>query len=305
MPVSTKVIKTRIKSVSNTKKITKAMEMVAASKMRRAVEKSLASREYAQLAMELLVNVSKDRLTKDPLLEVRDEKKTLLVIVTSNKGLCGGYHVNINKQLQSYVDKFGKDREIGAVCIGKYAERFARKLKIDVVASFIDMPNNTSIEDIRPIRKLLMKDFTYKKWDRVGIMYTNYVSAISSEVLVRGLLPVTKKNILKMITSAGPTENKEKIDIPQDRSLSFYAFEPSQEDVLTKILPKLIEVQIYQAIVEARASEHSSRMVAMKNASENAGELIDELTLTFNKARQSSITQEIVEIATGAAALQK
>lgn len=304
MPVSAKAIKTRIKSVKNTQKITKAMEMVSASKMRRAVEQSLASRPYSELALELLVNISKDRLISHPLLRKEQGNKTLLVIVTSNKGLCGGFHVNIFKELQKYIkgqiEKGRSISDIHVVAVGKYAERFAKKLKLTVVASFIEIPDTLSIEELSGLTSFIKNEFLAEKYDRVRLVYSHYVSAISNEVRIRGILPVKAVNVEKMVNDISDADSEIKTD---DRSLALYGFEPSEEDVLNQVLPRLTEVLVYQAVLEARASEHSSRMMAMKNASENAGEMIDELSLYYNKARQAGITQEIVEIATGAQAL--
>ena len=295
MAISTKAIKNRIKSVNNTKKITKAMEMVAASKMRRAVERSVASREYAGCALKMLVNISKDNLLQHPLLKPGSGNKTMLVIVSSDKGLCGGFNINIFKELKQYMD--AHDEVVEAVCVGKYSERFAKKLKLHVVGSFIDMPDNLSPEDIRGIARLVTDEYLKGDYRRVRMVYTNFISAMSNQVEIRGLLPVTETHLTRSIESTGGESNKESVAIS---SMKLYQFEPSDEAVLNLVVPILTEVQIYQSLLESTASEYSSRMVAMKSASENADEMVDDLTLSFNKARQASITQEILEIASGA-----
>lgn len=305
MPLSTKAIKSRIKSVKNTKKITKAMEMVAASKMRRAVERSLASREYAEKALELLVHISQNKLISHPLLEhPREKDSTLLLIIASNKGLCGSYNVNVFKEVKQYVDNHKDIEKIEAVCVGRYAERYAKKLQLPVVGSFVELPDNFTPEDIGGLTKLIVDEFLQGKYYRIRIVYTNFISAMSNEILIRSVLPVKEENIRKSITFAG--HNSGDTEVEEERSkhtlMSLYQFEPSEEATLNQVLPILTEVQIYQGLLESAASEHSARMIAMKNASESAQEMIEELTLTFNKARQASITQEIVEIATGAQA---
>jgi len=295
MAVSTKAIKQRIKSVNNTKKITKAMEMVAASKMRRIVEKSLASREYAKRALELLVNISRDSLLQHPLLQHGQTDKTLLIIVAADKGLCGGFNVNVFKELKKYHDKHSDPVDV--ICVGRYAEHFAKKLKLNVIGSFVDMPDNLSPEDVRGLSRLVLDEYLSNSYNKVRIVYTNFISAMSNEVDIRGLLPVTEEHLVRSIADAGGKHDPENLD---KMSLKLYKFEPDEEAVLDRVLPILTEVQIYQSLLESRSSEYSSRMVAMKSASENAEEMVDDLTLSFNKARQASITQEILEIASGA-----
>lgn len=297
MAISTKLIKSRIKSVSNTKKITKAMEMVAASKMRKAVEKSLASREYAQLAWELLVNISKDNYIKHPLLRRGSGQKELVVLIAANKGLCGSYNVNIYKALHDYISN-KENKKISIISVGRYAERYAKKLNLPVIGSFIDIPDNPDIENLRGLARLVQDEFISFNVDRVTLLFTNYKSALSNETIIRGLLPITAGNVEEMIHQTG--SDKDDVDLVDKRNLALYLFEPNEEEVLNKVLPILTEVQIYQAILESFASEHSSRMMAMRNASESADEMVKELTLSFNKARQTAITQEITEIATGA-----
>jgi len=304
MPVSTKAIKGRIRSVKNTRKITKAMEMVSASKMRRSVEKSQASRDYAELALELLINISKDRVLRHPLLKKEAGYKTLLIVITSNKGLCGSFNINIFKELDKYVTtqlERGRSKDmIKVIAVGKYAERYAKKLDLEVVTSFIGLPDSIEFDEIMGLTKYVIDEFTAGKYDRVRVVYTNYISAISNEVFVRGILPVKPVNVEKVITTIGPVyESKE----PSIKSMNLYLFEPGEEEVLNRILPRLTEELIYQTLLESRASEHSARMLAMKNASDSANEMIEELNLYYNKARQASITQEIMEIASGAEAL--
>ncbi len=306
MAVSTKIIKQRIRSIKNTHKMTKAMEMVSASKMRKAVGRSLASRPYAWRALELLVNISKDRVLTHPLLTVREPvKKVLLIIVAANKGLCGSFNVNVFRFLNEYIKQHtDKQIEVEAVTVGKYAERYAKKLGLPVVGSFIDIQEDVTVEQIRGVSKLVEDEFVGGRYDQVRMIYTNYISVLKNEVVSRGLLPIRPENISLMIEQAGADDDKQE-EQEQIESMALYLFEPSEDEVLNLVLPILTEVQLYQALLESQAAEHSARMMAMRNASEAAEDMIKELTLTYNKARQESITKEISEIAAGAEALKQ
>ena len=305
MAISTKIIKQRIRSIKNTHKMTRAMEMVSASKMRKAVNRSLASRPYAWRALELLINISRDRVVNHPLMENRKKiNSVLLVIVGSNKGLCGSFNVNVFRFLHDYV-KSNSQFEIKAVTIGRYAERYAKKLNIPVVGSFVDFHEGIEVEEVRGVSKLVQQEFLSGSCDKVQLIYTNYVSVLKNEVINRGLLPVHPDNISFMIEHAGGVKDNQDRQSDKVESMSLYLFEPSEEEVLNLVLPILTEVQIYQGILESQASEHSARMMAMRNASEAAEDMIRELTLTYNKARQESITTEISEISAGAEALRQ
>jgi len=300
MAVNTKAIKNRIKSVKNTKKITKAMEMVSAAKMRRAVENALGTRSYAELALELLVNISKNRAVKHPLVEAPKKGKTLILLIASNKGLCGSYNSNINKELVAFVANHKKD-EVDYISVGKKAERAIKKQGANPIASFIDFADNLKIEQISGLSKIIIDEFNQGKYRKAMMIYTNFVSSISFKAETRPLLPVSEENIKGMIKELGKGGISE--EDMRLKSLSQYVFEPDEETILNEVLPRLTEVQIYQALLESIASEHSARMMAMRNASESAEEMIDDLSLNFNRARQAGITQEITEISAGAAAL--
>ena len=315
MGVNTKAIKRRIKSVGNTKKITKAMEMVAAAKMRKAVEAALNTRTYAQMAWDLLVNLSKTETTELPLLEIRPVKKLLVILITSNKGLCGSFNSNIIKktaaQLQDpknisrhRVD--GKDVEssesieVDVIGVGKKGAQFAKKMGFNLVAAYIDFSDTPKLQDIMPIAKTAIEEYQDKKYDKVVVAYTDYKSTILQVAKLRQVLPISQIDLEKMISSVGEPE----VRSPKSEvELNEYLFEPNKLEVLKIILPRLVETQVYQATLESSASEHSARMMAMRNASDAAEDMIKELNLNFNKARQAGITQEIAEIAGGAAAL--
>lgn len=320
MAVNTKAIKRRIKSVGNTKKITKAMEMVAGAKMRKAVESAINTRTYATLAWDLLVKLSKQQKVKLPLLQVRQVKKLLVVLITSNRGLCGSFNANIIRktaeQLNNPVNigrqraKNGhlepvKDLAVDVIGVGKKGADFARKMKYNLIASFSEFSDTPKLNDIWPISKMVLEEYEKKNYDKVIVAYTDFKSAITQTAKLRQVLPISEHDLEKMLTNLDNNEDalaRRSPDIHRDEARE-YLFEPNAQTVLSIILPKLVETQIYQATLESAASEHSARMMAMRNASDAARDMIKELNLNFNKARQAAITQEIAEIAGGAAAL--
>ncbi|HBU06511.1 MAG TPA: ATP synthase F1 subunit gamma [Candidatus Magasanikbacteria bacterium] len=322
MAVNTKAIKRRIKSVGNTKKITKAMEMVAAAKMRKATEAAVNTRTYAKMAWDLLVNLSKVQEVNLPLLEIRPVKKLLVVLVTSNRGLCGSFNANIIRKTaeqlkdpknisQHMVGKdnieAGENIEIDVVGIGKKGADFAKKNGYNLIASYSDISDTPNLNDILPIAKMIVGEYEAKKYDKVVVAYTDYKSAIVQTAKLRQVLPISELDLEKMMNNLGTDNEDLKTDEQkQNQTLitDTYIFEPNTTDVLKTILPRLVETQIFQAALESSASEHSARMMAMRNASDSAEDMIDELNLTYNKARQAGITQEIAEIAGGAAALE-
>ena len=301
---STKEIKRRIKSVKSTKKITKAMELVAASKMKRAISRTLASREYARYSWEVLSSLSQQaEESNHPLLKVNTTaQKSLIILVTSNRGLCGAYNSQVIKKVFSII-KENTGKQIDFISVGKKGEVALRRLGQNIVASFNDISDTAGFSDALPIVNYAMELFKQGTYSSVSIAYTEFVSALSQVATIRPILPVSSAEISSFIQTVG--EEKSKIKSPQVgpvRSVQ-YTFEPDYEILMSVLVEKLARMQFYQMLLESTASEHSSRMVAMKNASEAAGEMIDDLTLVFNKARQSSITQEISEISAGMASV--
>lgn len=287
-----KIIKNRIKSVGSVKNITSAMELVAAAKIKKAVNNLMASRTYAMHARELLANLSKERNLKHPLLSTPDSKKELLIVIASNRGLCGSYNMNVIKSAIQYI-KDQKEKEIDLILVGKKAEMISRKTKGKVLASFIKFPDDLHADDILPLSKMTIDEFTRKNYSKVSLAFTNFISGLKYETEISPLLPVTKENLAEIIAESQETKKAEPLLI----------FEPGEERALDLVLPRLTEVRIYQAMLEANASEHNSRMIAMKNATDSAKTMIEELTLYYNQARQAGITQEIAEISGGAEAL--
>jgi F-type H+-transporting ATPase subunit gamma len=328
MAVNAKAIKGRIKSVKNTQKMTRAMEMVSAAKMRKSTEASMNTRRYATLAHELMHTLSALEDPNYPLLELRPIERVLVILVSSNRGLCGSYNSNVFKKTKQILlndDLVGVHRtdstkdippkrenpEIHIVGVGKKSAQFAKMHGYTLDAVFDTVGDTPSYDDMLPIAQFAIDGFVEKTYDRVMIAYTHFVTTLAQEVKMRQLMPISSKDLVKMIDEVGDTK-KQSTDTVDDLvplgegslPLTAYTFEPNIESVLEYILPKLVEVQIYQALLESAASEHSSRMIAMKNATDNAGDMVKELTLTYNKARQAAITQEIAEIVGGAAALE-
>lgn len=300
MAINTKAIKTRIKSVKNTKKITRAMQMIAAVKMRKSVEAAVNTRTYAKLAKKIMVDLGKSLESEHPLAQKRPINKTLMIVITSNRGLCGNYNSAVLKKTSEYLSQ-NTQKDIEMVAIGKKAAQFAKKKGLKLVEFYEKLNENLKYTDILPISKSAMKSYEDKDYDEVVIVYTNYISGLSQESEVLNLLPITAAQVQDLIDKVSD------LDDPQDQDeLSLdddLEYEPTKKEVLEHIIPMLVEVQIYQSLLESAASEHSSRMIAMKNATEAAGDMIEGLTLEFNKGRQSAITSEITEIVSGASAL--
>lgn len=301
MAVNTKAIKRRIKSVGSTKKITKAMELIAAAKMRKAVNAALEARAYATLAWNLLVNLSKTQKVQIPLLAIRPVQKILMVIITSNRGLCGSFNSNIIKKtaVQLKTEKAGVD----VIGIGKKGADFAKKMGFNMIASFTNMTDTPGLDDALPIAKMIIDAYEKKSYDKVIIAYTDFKSAMFQLAKLTQVLPISESELEKVIADISPLPRGSERGLPT-MPLNDYLFEPNRLDVLQMILPRLVETQIYQTMLESAASEHSARMFAMRSASDAAEDMIKELNLNFNKARQAGITQEIAEIAGGAAALE-
>ncbi len=313
---STRDIQRRIKSVKNTKKITKAMELVAAAKMRKAVEAVLATRSYANLSWLTVLNLAEvakqdrnlHKLLNPSSAKASEDKsaKVGVVLITSNKGLCGGFNTSIvNKVIKSV--KQHENQETEFVLLGKKGAQVNYKFGYNLAAEFDKPDVITEVEEVIPVVKILIEDYLKGKYDKIMLAYTDFISAVKQVPRVKQLLPIDLNERDEFLGSIG--ENKDKpASIPLSGTTARqkeYIFEPSAKQVLDEMIPRLIEIQMFQAMLESNASEHSARMVAMRNATDAAGDMIDELTLTYNKARQASITAEIAEIAGGALALEQ
>lgn len=284
----TREIRRRIRSISNISKVTKAMEMVAASKMRRAQNQVLAGRPYADKMRELLgdlaarVSGSDDEVL--PLLRVRPVRRVLLIHVTADRGLAGGLVSNANRRAGQFIVNQPAGVGVPAIAVGRKGRDYLVRLRRELVAEFTNLPDRPDLADTTAISRLAIDAYANQDVDQVMILYTQFVSTMNQRPVVRQILPVEPGE-------DEDTDNREII------------YEPSEREVLARLLPRYVEMQVYHAILENIASEWSARMVAMRSASDNATELIEALTLTYNKARQAAITTELTEIVGGAAAL--
>jgi F-type H+-transporting ATPase subunit gamma len=275
-------IKRRIRSVSNTRQITKAMQLVAASKLRRAQEASLNARAYAEAAANLLTVLSSAPETGcSPLFEQRPVKNALTVLITSDRGLAGGYNSNVIRAFSTLATSQKATYSVASV--GKYAGRYAARVSdIEQIAAYPMDVKDISLELAQPLLTEAIELFLTGKVDVVNVVYTKLISTVRQEVQTVQLLPIAY--------------------VPNETGV-VRTLEPSPEELLEFAAKRLLEARVSQALLDARASEQASRMLAMKNATDNAGELIDDLTLAFNNARQAAITQELAEISAGAEAI--
>jgi F-type H+-transporting ATPase subunit gamma len=285
-----KEIRTRITSVNSTMQITSAMKMVSAAKLKRAQNAVVQMRPYADKMQEILTNVSGSIDTADnPFIKVREEKNTLIVALTSNRGLCGGFNNNVIKRVKKLVAEIGESK-VTVLPVGKKANDIFKKY------SYIagdNLPNENyslwddlTFENIVPLTEALMNKYSDGTFDKILIVYNSFKNAAVQLLITEQLLPIVKAN-----------------DEKKSSSNTDYIFEPSQEEIITDLIPNSLKVSFYKAMLDSLASEHGARMTAMHKATDNASELIKDLKLTYNKARQAAITNEILEIVGGAEAL--
>lgn len=289
---STRDIRRRIKSVKNTAQITKAMQMVAASKMRKAQMAALAGRPYVNLMNEVLsALVAGNKDFTHPLLEKREGNKRCVIVISTDKGLCGA----LNSTLMREAAKFPMDTEF--IAAGRKASQFLARTKRKLVAEF-SYKDSPAFTEARAISKFACDLYLKGEVDQVDILFTNFVSTLVQKPEVRQLLPIAEIKPLKAGIGADAHAPAE----PQAASGEF-VFEPDQEHVLGALLPHSLNFQVYHILLESKASEHSARMVAMKNATDNAKQFIKDLTLEYNKLRQANITKELLEISSAAMAM--
>ena len=288
---STRDIRRRIKSVKNTAQITKAMQMVAASKMRKAQQAALAARPYARLMNQVLGNVTFQAGDfSHPLMEKREGSKRALILVATDKGLCGGLNSNLLREAARF------DKATVYITAGRKAAQFVTRTRRNLAAEFTykDAP---LFSEARAISKFARDLFLSGEVDRVDILYTSFVSTLTQKPLVVPFLPVGE---IQPVAAGVPKDSGQE---SLQHGTTEYLFEPGPEQVLAALLPHSLNFQVYQILLEAKASEQSARMVAMKNATDNAKQLIKDLTLEYNKMRQASITKELLEISSAAMAL--
>lgn len=279
----TKELRQRIKSIKNTSKVTKAMELVSAAKMRRAQEQAINGRTYSDLINKILIKMaSKIDAKIHPLLTSEAKEKEGILLVTTDRGLCGSLNTNLFRKI------FEIQGEVSFITIGKKGSAFLSKSAQPLVADF-ELLERPSIESARKISKFLINAFLSGEFNKIHVIYTDFQSTLRQVARMRQLLPIINIQMLDSMS--------------EETDRNSYLFEPNPDKVLETILPHYIQMEIYQILLEAAASEHSARMVAMKNASDNASELVDDLTLTYNQIRQANITNEILDITTASIAL--
>lgn len=285
---SSKEIRTKIKSVQNTRKITKAMEMVAASKMRKAQERMRSGRPYADKIRNVAAHISHANPEyRHPFLVERDSVKRVgMIVITTDKGLCGGLNTNVLRlALNQYKEWESQGEEMEVCCIGNKGMGFMQRLGANIVSHVTGLGDRPQMERLIGAVKVMLDGYTTDRFDRLMVFYTRFVNTMKQEPVMEQLLPLSGERL------GAPEGNWD------------YIYEPDAKLVLDQALTRYVEAIIYQALSENMASEQSARMVAMKAASDNAGTVIDELTLVYNKTRQAAITKELAEIVGGAAAV--
>jgi F-type H+-transporting ATPase subunit gamma len=293
-------IRRRIKSVKNTAQITRAMQLVAAAKMKKAQDQALAGRDYADLLNQVLVNL-KENVGEEAhaLLQTREGGKELVLVISTDKGLCGALNTNLGKKVRADVPK---DADI--VTVGRKLRNQLAKAGRHMLADF-EVKDPVPFSEARPIAKFLTKAFLEGGYSKVSVAFSNYINVMRQEPTIVQLLPISTSSLGEKQDYEGMGKDVQVAETNHSAALSNdYLFEPSGKDVLDTLLPLYINFQVYQMLVESRASEHSARMVAMKGATDNAKKFIKELTLEYNKLRQAAITAELLEITTAMRAME-
>lgn len=274
------------------------MQLVAASKMKRAEKRSKDSDAYAEGALEILKNVTRvlqGAGERNSLFEKRNAPRVAVLLISTDRGFCGGLNILLWSRVFAKIKEWKKDRkEIDVISVGKKGRALAKKAGLKIVADFTGIAERVSVDEIRPIVKTVLEEFEKGIYEEIWIAYSEFQNTLVQKAFMRELLPVEEKAFEEIME----IEKKDK----QTLARASYIFEPSAEHVLKSLIPYLVHIGIYKAFLEAQASEHSARMVAMKNATDKSGELMGDLRLAYNQARQAGITREIAEISSGAAA---
>lgn len=297
MALQTKVIKQKIRSVGNVKKVTKTMELISIAKMRKAVAKRLAGVHYGHYIMELIVRLSAQQHLEHALFEERSSGKRMLIIFTSDRGLCGQFHSKIDRRVRQFL-KNHEGQEIECVAVGKYSLQIAKRYKLPVVYKIQDQVENLKLSDLRTLSKWVTDSFVFNKdYHSVSCIFNQFESALAFNSVRVKLLPI-KEELMSEIYGTDFIAS-------HDRGKKFsYTVEPSESEVLDEVLPELFALTLNHFLLESNASEHSARMVAMRRASDNAGRMQDKLVRDYNRARQEAVTKEIIEIVSAAEAMK-
>jgi F-type H+-transporting ATPase subunit gamma len=306
-------LKRRMKSVQNIGQITKAMELVEATKMRKSQELALNSRPYAYAALELLgilaaVEVDMQDAQLPEILRERTIERTSFLLMTSDKGLAGSFNSSVFRKFEQYVKANHidlNDSKYSFVAVGQKAKSYLEHRGLNVVASFSHLGDASAQEEADPISDFLITGYADHRFDEVISFSTNFVTALRQEVFVRQTLPISFEKIRESIEALIPEAGRfsqyiTSVNAFEEKKHDEYIIEPSSREVLELLAPKLLKIRVYHAILEANASEHSARRLAMKNASDNASDLSAKLTMVYNKSRQAAITAQIIEITSGA-----
>ena len=289
-----KELKNRISSVKSTRKITSAMKMVAASKLRRAQDLAESSRVYADSLSFILSSLAGNTKNSSDLPEIltgrENSKISLLIINSSDRGLCGGFNSNLFRNAKNWIgEQQEKGKSVKIITVGKKASSFYRKTDLDVIANFDDLnSNDKQLQVSEEIKNKIMELFENNEIDEVSILFNKFVSVITQEPTYQSLIPLSNEEADEEVT---------------DTSNAVFEFEPDKNELLEYLVPRNFLTQIYRSVLESSASEHAARMTSMDNATRNAGDMIDGLTLTYNRTRQAFITKELIEIISGAEAV--
>jgi F-type H+-transporting ATPase subunit gamma len=279
---SIKILRRRIRSIQGTAKITRAMEMIATAKLRRTQQQALAGRPYSEKIRQVIANLAIEPMVKGgipPLLDKREVKKIYIIHMTTDRGLCGGLNTNLNRMVAKFI--LEQKVPVKLITVGRKGRSFARSSGLNIYAEFSGLGDRATVRETLPISEIVVEDYSKGDVDLVYLAYPRFVSTMVQKPTMEVLLPV------------------EPASVPQGQ-IGEYIYEPGASAVLNQLLPRFVEMQVYHGVLELIASEQSARMVAMRNASEAAQDMIESLTLTLNKARQESITKEISEITGGA-----
>ncbi|MBQ2508508.1 MAG: ATP synthase F1 subunit gamma [Bacteroidales bacterium] len=287
-----KEVRTRIASVSSTQQITSAMKMVSAAKFRRAQMAILGMRPYASQLESIIANINVDDGKSTPFHQERTPNSVLLVVVTSNKGLCGGFNANVVKQATSRVEYYRQQQcsHLSMITIGKKATEAFSKQKGLVEESHDDLLDNATFDNVHELSHQILHRFVQRQYDRVEVVYNQFKNSITQVLTTEQFLPIVPDSLPKTVKDAHVNND--------------FIYEPNKEEILRNLVPFMLHTRFYRVILDSLAAEHGARMSAMQSATDNANELLKELRLTYNKARQAAITNEIIEIVSGSEALK-
>ncbi len=286
--LGTKEIKRRIRSVISIQQITRAMQMIAVSRLKKAEDRVRSARPFAEKIQEFMETLAPSLTSiRHPLLVKREVKSIGLVLITSDKGLCGGYNANVLNHTREFIEKH-PDKTLRLILVGRKGFDAYRRKSFPIDYKLLQISKEITLQEVREITGVIVKGFEEGRYDEVDLIYTRYQSAMNTKPMTLKLLPLERSEVLK---TGGATMGEP-------------LFEPEPEEIMARLLPRYLEAQIYSGLVESVASEQGARMVSMKSATENANEMISSLTLSYNKARQASITKELLEVTSGAEALR-